>query len=46
MGRCSTSLLSPFGSAPPGELRQLLLELTGSLVREEKPLEPFPPEKG
>ena len=36
-GRCSATLLSPSCQASPGELRPLLLELTGHMVREEKP---------
>ena len=33
--------LSPTWTASPGELHQLLLELTQRVVREEKPLELF-----
>ena len=40
-GRRSAMLLSPTWRASAGELRRLLLQLTGCLVREEKPLEPF-----
>ena len=37
----STMPLSPTWKASPGELHQLLLELTRRVVREEKPLELF-----
>ena len=40
-GGRSTMPLSPTCRASPGELHQLLLELTQCVVREEKPLELF-----
>ena len=40
-GHCSATLFRPSWRASPGELRQLLLELTEHLDGKEKPLEPF-----
>ena len=40
-GHCSAMLLSPKQRALPGELWQLLLKLTGCVVREEKLLKLF-----
>ena len=40
-GGRSATLLAPTWRASPGELQQLLLELTRRMVREEKPLEAF-----